>query len=172
MITGFNTDIEHGGVVYHVQTEDKGFDTPIILSLVYAGGQVEITRTDAIARGDSAFVDEQRGYARLMRGPQIEGRGDRQVQFIHLPQRCTIRIFTLRGELVRVHALLDPLLDQAAAQLLADAAPEARVGEVGEAEPGAVLREPRRQVERPAARAQPTCLESRLGHRLARHRRR
>ncbi len=31
----------------------------------------------------------------------IEGRGDRQVQFIHLPQTCTIRIFTLRGELVR-----------------------------------------------------------------------
>ncbi len=32
---------------------------------------------------------------------QIEGRGDRQVQFIHLPQTCTIRIFTIRGELVR-----------------------------------------------------------------------
>ena len=32
---------------------------------------------------------------------QIEGRGDRRVQFIHLPQTCTIRIFTLRGELVR-----------------------------------------------------------------------
>ncbi len=31
----------------------------------------------------------------------IAGRGDRQVQFIHLPQTCTIRIFTLRGELVR-----------------------------------------------------------------------
>ena len=31
----------------------------------------------------------------------IEGRGDREVQFIHLPQTCTIRIFTLRGELVR-----------------------------------------------------------------------
>ncbi len=32
---------------------------------------------------------------------QIEGRGDRVVQFIHLPQQCTIRIFTLRGELIR-----------------------------------------------------------------------
>ena len=32
---------------------------------------------------------------------QIEGRGDRRVEFIHLPQTCTIRIFTLRGELVR-----------------------------------------------------------------------
>ncbi|PAP77133.1 hypothetical protein BSZ37_12195 [Rubrivirga marina] len=32
---------------------------------------------------------------------QIEGRGERRVQFIHLPQRCTIRIYTIRGELVR-----------------------------------------------------------------------
>ncbi|GIV58479.1 MAG: hypothetical protein KatS3mg042_1392 [Rhodothermaceae bacterium] len=32
---------------------------------------------------------------------QIEGRGERRVQFIHLPPRCTIRIFNLRGELVR-----------------------------------------------------------------------
>jgi len=40
VITGFNTDIEHDGVIYHVQTEDKGLDTPIILSLVYAGGTI------------------------------------------------------------------------------------------------------------------------------------
>jgi hypothetical protein len=40
VITGFNTDIEHGGVVYHVQTEDKGLDSPIILSLVYSGGRI------------------------------------------------------------------------------------------------------------------------------------
>ena len=40
VITGFNTDIEHDGVIYHVQTEDKGLDSPIILSLVYAGGTI------------------------------------------------------------------------------------------------------------------------------------
>ena len=40
MITGFNTDIEYEGVVYHVQTEDKGLDSPLILSLVYAGGAI------------------------------------------------------------------------------------------------------------------------------------
>jgi hypothetical protein len=40
VITGFNTDIEHGGTVYHVQTEDKGLDTPFILSLVYVGGAI------------------------------------------------------------------------------------------------------------------------------------
>jgi hypothetical protein len=40
VITGFNTDIEYEGVVYHVQTEDKGLDSPLILSLVYAGGAI------------------------------------------------------------------------------------------------------------------------------------
>jgi hypothetical protein len=40
VITGFNTDIEYKGVVYHVQTEDKGLDSPLILSLVYAGGAI------------------------------------------------------------------------------------------------------------------------------------
>lgn len=59
MITGFNTDIEHDGVVYHVQTEDKGLDSPIILSLVYAGGTILASKrspyADLIAQG---FSDE------------------------------------------------------------------------------------------------------------------
>jgi hypothetical protein len=40
VITGFNTDIEYNGVTYHVQTEDKGVDTPLILSLVYDRGTI------------------------------------------------------------------------------------------------------------------------------------
>ena len=40
MITGFNTDIKYEGVTYHVQTEDKGLDTPLILSLVYDRGTI------------------------------------------------------------------------------------------------------------------------------------
>ena len=59
MITGFNTDIEHDGVIYHVQTEDKGLDTPIILSLVYVGGAILASKRapyeDLIAQG---FSDE------------------------------------------------------------------------------------------------------------------
>ena len=59
VITGFNTDIEHEGVVYHVQTEDKGLDTPIILSLVYVGGTILASKRspyeDLIAQG---FSDE------------------------------------------------------------------------------------------------------------------
>lgn len=40
MITGYNTDVRHGEVVFHVQTEDKGTSNPFIESLVYVGGQV------------------------------------------------------------------------------------------------------------------------------------
>ena len=40
MITGFNTDIEYNGQVYHVQTEDKGVDNPVIESLIYIGGEI------------------------------------------------------------------------------------------------------------------------------------
>ncbi len=55
MITGFNTDIPHEGVTYHVQTEDKGLDTPLLLSLVYVGGAIiaskRTTYEDLIAKG-------------------------------------------------------------------------------------------------------------------------
>lgn len=40
MLTGYNTDIEYNGVIYHVQTEDKGLETPMILSLVYDRGTI------------------------------------------------------------------------------------------------------------------------------------
>ncbi|MES1243218.1 MAG: hypothetical protein ABUT39_16515 [Acidobacteriota bacterium] len=40
MITGYNTDVRHNDVVFHVQTEDKGLGNPFIESLVYVGGQV------------------------------------------------------------------------------------------------------------------------------------
>jgi hypothetical protein len=44
VITGYNTDVEYDGVVYHIQTEDKGLKTPLILSLVYTGGEILASR--------------------------------------------------------------------------------------------------------------------------------
>lgn len=59
MITGFNTDVEHDGVVYHVQTEDKGLASPLILSLVYSRGEILASKRsrydDLITKG---FTDE------------------------------------------------------------------------------------------------------------------
>lgn len=64
MITGFNTDIEYNGVTYHVQTEDKGLDTPLILSLVYSGGEILASKRspydDLIAAGFDEKVLSER----------------------------------------------------------------------------------------------------------------
>jgi lipopolysaccharide export system protein LptA len=58
-------------------------------SLVYAGGKVEITRSDLDARSDSAFLDSGNEFARLMIAPVIIGKGERG--------------YTLRGKQVELY---------------------------------------------------------------------
>jgi hypothetical protein len=82
VITGFNTDIEHDGVVYHVQTEDKGLDTPIILSLVYSGGTILASKRapyeDLIASGfsDEVLAERLKRQHRLICAAIHSGRID------------------------------------------------------------------------------------------------
>jgi hypothetical protein len=67
VITGFNTDIEYDGVVYHVQTEDKGLARPVILSLVYDRGTILASKRspyDDLLEGE---FDEKILAARLQR---------------------------------------------------------------------------------------------------------
>jgi hypothetical protein len=67
MITGYNTDVRHNEVVFHVQTEDKGVANPFIESLVYVGGQVLASKrasyAELIAEGKEkevlALMDHQ-----------------------------------------------------------------------------------------------------------------
>jgi hypothetical protein len=68
MITGYNTDVRHQEVVFHVQTEDKGAANPFIESLVYVGGQVLASKranyADLLAEGRDekeivALMDQQ-----------------------------------------------------------------------------------------------------------------
>src|SRR3989442_244807 len=49
MVTGFNTDVQHGGRTYHVQTEDKGLQNPIIETLLYVGGEILAARRTSYA---------------------------------------------------------------------------------------------------------------------------
>jgi hypothetical protein len=58
VITGFNTDVKYRGVVYHVQTEDKGTSNPLIETLIYKGGEILASR--------------RLPYAELVKGPQDE----------------------------------------------------------------------------------------------------
>jgi hypothetical protein len=82
VITGFNTDIEHDGVIYHVQTEDKGLDSPIILSLVYAGGTILASKRspykDLIAEGfsDEVLTERLKRQHRLICAAIHSGRID------------------------------------------------------------------------------------------------
>jgi hypothetical protein len=68
MITGYNTDVRHQNVVFHVQTEDKGSANPFIESLIYVGGQVLASKrasyADLLAEGKDeksivALMDHQ-----------------------------------------------------------------------------------------------------------------
>jgi hypothetical protein len=44
VITGFNSDVKYRGLVYHVQTEDKGAENPLIETLIYKGGEILASR--------------------------------------------------------------------------------------------------------------------------------
>ncbi len=84
MISGFNTDILHGGVVYHVQTEDKGRSNPIIESLIYVGGQVVVTKRDGYGDllesggGDQAIAERMDRQHRVLMAAIKSGRFDEQ----------------------------------------------------------------------------------------------
>ena len=62
MISGFNTDIEHNGTVYHVQTEDKGRPKRMIMSLVYDRGTILASK-----RVNYEEIDEKELAARVGR---------------------------------------------------------------------------------------------------------
>lgn len=59
MITGYNTDVRHGELVFHVQTEDKGLANPSIESLIYVGGQVVASRRSSYAQLLAEGKDEK-----------------------------------------------------------------------------------------------------------------
>ena len=68
MITGFNTNVRHGGRVYHVQTEDSGRDHPHVISHLYFGGTIlasekcdyaELLEADDLVRQVRRLMEEQ-----------------------------------------------------------------------------------------------------------------
>ncbi|HYW51484.1 MAG TPA: hypothetical protein VE861_12810, partial [Gemmatimonadaceae bacterium] len=78
-------------------------------SLVFAGGKVEITRSDLDARSDSAFLDSGNELARLMIQPVIIGKGERG--------------YTLRGRQVELYTrnrIVQRVLAQAEARVTSE----------------------------------------------------
>jgi hypothetical protein len=75
MIPGLNTNVTHGGIEYHVQTEDLGRGNPYVLTLVFRAGAI-IAREkvnyqkalgEAAAEGEiKQFMDQQ--HQRIIQG--------------------------------------------------------------------------------------------------------
>jgi TonB family protein len=68
MITGFNSDIEYGGKVFHVQTEEKGLDNPVVITLVYCGGEI----VTSIEASYADLIDEELTPEEEIRGRMSE----------------------------------------------------------------------------------------------------
>ncbi len=60
MLSGINTDVEHGGKMYHVQTEDGGQHNPVIVTHLFAGGAIlsskKVSYADVIKAGPNPEV--------------------------------------------------------------------------------------------------------------------
>ena len=63
MLTGFNTNIRHRGVLFHVQSEDSGRDHPHVITHLFHGGSV-------MASEKSSYSDraDDRDLETLVRG--------------------------------------------------------------------------------------------------------
>jgi len=64
VITGFNTDVKYRGLVYHVQTEDKGRDNPLIETLIYKGGEILASRR--LPYAELVKGEDEKAISRLM----------------------------------------------------------------------------------------------------------
>lgn len=67
MISGFNTDIEYQGIVYHVQTEDKGAPSRMIMTLVYDKGTILASKRSIYEDLEVVDYDEKEVTERLSR---------------------------------------------------------------------------------------------------------
>src|SRR6266508_4685712 len=65
MVPGFNTDVQHGGKTFHVQTEDKGRQNPIIETLIYMGGEILAARRSSYADLLKTGLDEKEVAERI-----------------------------------------------------------------------------------------------------------
>jgi hypothetical protein len=135
VITGFNTDIEHEGTVYHVQTEDKGLDTPIILSLVYVGGTILASKrspyADLIEQGfsDEALAERLKRQHKLICAAINSGRID-DLKKMSRPAKGTAAQETVATEAVATEEVVTEEIEEVTAGAEEVVAEEVDAGEV------------------------------------------
>jgi hypothetical protein len=121
MITGFNTNVRHGGRVFHVQTEDSGRAHPHIISHVYHGGTI--------------LASEKCGYAELLDSENLTT----TVRALMEAQHKSMLVRLQRGELDATIAerLEDPAEDTGSFAAAPAAEPAAASPPPGEGAPAA-----------------------------------
>lgn len=74
MILGLNTNHDHNGKVFHIQTEDSGLDNPVIVTHCFIGGTIIASRrTDYTdARGRDDLEEHIRGIARAQHRAMVK----------------------------------------------------------------------------------------------------
>ena len=79
MITGFNTNVRHGGRVFHVQTEDSGLAHPHVISHLYYGGTILGSEKTQKPAGAKSGVDQaakhQERHRQVQMGQRIDHLG-------------------------------------------------------------------------------------------------
>lgn len=85
MLSGINTDIEHGGKIYHVQTEDGGHQNPVIVTHLFAGGAIlssrKVSYADIIQAGPNPDViremmkEQHQAMVKSLTSDQLAGGG-------------------------------------------------------------------------------------------------
>ncbi len=99
MLPGFNTNVRHRGVLFHVQSEDSGRAHPHIITHLYHGGTV--------------LFSEKSGYAEIVGAPDLAARVRERMEAQH---RAVLGRLRAGGFDEAIRERLGPLLDDADAR--------------------------------------------------------
>lgn len=85
MLSGFNTNIDHRGSVFHVQTEDSGRAHPHVITHLYYGGTI--------------LASEKQSYADHVDDPEVEDAVRDLMEAQHMAMVARLRAGTLDDEI-------------------------------------------------------------------------
>jgi hypothetical protein len=85
VLPGFNTNIRHRGVLFHVQTEDSGRAHPHVITHLFHGGTI--------------IASEKRGYADRLDSEDLAGEVRRQMESQHKAMLLRLRRSELDKEI-------------------------------------------------------------------------
>jgi hypothetical protein len=96
MLPGFNTNVRHRGVLFHVQSEDSGRAHPHIITHLYHGGTI--------------LFSEKSSYAELVDAPDLAARVRERMEAQH---RAVLGRLRAGGFDEAIRKRLGPVLDDA-----------------------------------------------------------